>query len=112
MSLSTFNFVSLLLFISSAVLCIPQIPNQASDDTSSDGGSSTGAQNIDSNTPSDTTFLPISLQNTPNIVALQGNGLEPTHSTDSTVVGAGSEGGAESSTPDSEIKERELLIYG
>ncbi|MCJ1465863.1 hypothetical protein MMC07_004482 [Pseudocyphellaria aurata] len=96
MSLSTFKFVSLLVLISSAVLCTPQVPNQASDDTSNDGGSSTGVQDSYPNPPSDMTYLPINFQNTPNLVALYGNGLETTHATDSAVLDAGSDGAGSS----------------
>lgn len=95
MSLTTLCFVCLLASTFSAVLCVPQFSSQAFNEISMDDGSSTSAEKLGFlATPSNIAFDPgTSFQDNSNNVALQSNGLETMHSTDSALVGAEPSGG-------------------
>lgn len=94
MSLNILCFVSLLVSIFSAVLCVPQIPSQTFNDSPDDDGSSTNAENYAFlATPSNVAFDPgTGFQDNSKIVALQSNGLETMHLTDSALVDAAPSG--------------------
>lgn len=92
MTLNIFCLVSLLASNFPAVLSVPQVSNQASNDTPNDEGSSTGAESLVSLiTPGNTAYISgPNFQDSSNNLGLQdGNVLQTIHLTDNALAGAG-----------------------
>lgn len=91
MTLNVFCLVSLLASNFAAVLSVPQISNQASNDIPNDEGSSTSAESlVPLITPGNTAYISgPNFQDSSNNLGLQGNVLQTIHLTDSALAGAG-----------------------
>lgn len=86
MSFRKFCFISLLCSPFFVALCVPQVPGQALNVNSNDGDSENVVSSIP---PGNVAVLPdTSSQDNAISVALNGNGLDTMHSTESTPLGA------------------------